>query len=70
LKQDCSREVFRLLKQRRALGALFALLAVGFLGIAWAAIYGASREGVGWAIGLAAVALALWFASLAFRALR
>jgi hypothetical protein len=58
------------LNQRRALGALFALLAVGFLGIAFAAVYGASRQGVGWAIALAAVALALWLGSLAYRALR
>jgi hypothetical protein len=68
--EDCSREVFGLLKQRRALGALFALLAIGFLGIAFAAIYGASGQAIAWAIGLAAVALAFWFASLAVKALR
>lgn len=58
------------MKQRRALGALFALLAVGFAGIAFAAAYGASNAGAGWVIALAAVALAVWLASLAFRALR
>jgi hypothetical protein len=68
--EDCSREVFELLKQRRALGALFALLAIGFTGIAFAAAYGARNVGAGWVIALAAVALAIWFASMAYRALR
>jgi hypothetical protein len=68
--KDCSREVFRPLNQRRALGALFALLAVGFLGIAFAAAYGARRELAGWAIALAALALAAWLGSMAFRAFR
>jgi hypothetical protein len=58
------------LKQRRALGALFSLLAIGFAGIAFAAAYGARNEGVGWAIALAAAALAVWLGMLAFRALR
>jgi hypothetical protein len=58
------------LKQRRALGALFALLAIGFAGIGFAAAYGAHNEVAGWAVGLAAVALALWFASMAYRGLR
>jgi hypothetical protein len=57
-------------KQRRALGALFALLAVGFAGIAFAAAYGARNAGAGWVIALAAVALAVWLASMAYRALR
>jgi hypothetical protein len=57
-------------KQRRALGALFALLAIGFAGMAFAAAYGASNVGAGWVIALAAVALAVWFASMAYRALR
>jgi hypothetical protein len=57
-------------KQRRALGALFALLAIGFAGIAFAAAYGASNVGAGWVIALAAVALAAWFGSMAYRALR
>jgi len=57
-------------KQRRALGALFALLAVGFAGIAFAAAYGSRNAGAGWVIALAAVALAVWLASMAYRALR
>jgi hypothetical protein len=57
-------------KQRQALGALFALLSIGFAGIAFAAAYGAGREMAGWAIVLAAAALAVWLASMAFRALR
>jgi hypothetical protein len=57
-------------KQRRALGALFALLSIGFAGIAFAAAYGARHEMAGWAIVLAAVALAVWLASMAIRALR
>lgn len=58
------------MKQRRALGALFLLLAIGMAGIAFGAAYGARHEGVGWAIALAAAALAVWLASMAFRALR
>ncbi|MFL5944754.1 MAG: hypothetical protein ACJ74D_06810 [Gaiellaceae bacterium] len=58
------------MKQRRALGALFFLLAVGLAGIAVGAIRGARDEGVGWAIAVAAAALAVWLASMAFRALR
>jgi hypothetical protein len=57
-------------KQRRALGALFFLLAVAFAGVAFAAVYGARDEGVGWAIAFAAAALAVWLASMAFRALK
>ena len=68
--QALSREVFEHLRQRRALGALFFLLAVGFAGIAFAAAYGARHVGAGWIIAVAAIALALWFASMAFRALR
>ena len=52
------------------MGALFALLAIGFVGLAFAAVSGASGEGVGWAIGLASVALAFWLASMAYKALR
>jgi hypothetical protein len=52
------------------LGALFGLLAVGFAGIAFAAAYGARNVGAGWVIAAAAVALAFWFASMAYRALR
>ena len=51
--------------QRRALGALFAVLALAFGGIAVAA--GAAGQ---WVILVAAAALALWMAGLALRALR
>ena len=52
------------------MGALFLLLAIGFAGVAAAAAYGARQEGVGWAIAVAAAAIAVWLASMAFRALR
>ena len=58
------------MRQRSALGALFLLLAIGFAGIAFAAAYGAHGELAGWAIAFASAALAVWFASLAVRALR
>jgi hypothetical protein len=58
------------LNQRRALGALFLVLALGMAGIAFAAAYGAHDESAGWIIAAAAAALAVWLASLAFRALR
>jgi hypothetical protein len=58
------------LKQRRALGALFLVLALGMAGIAFAAVYGARDVGAGWIVAVAAAALAVWLASLAFRALR
>jgi hypothetical protein len=51
--------------QRRALGALFSLLAVAFAGIAFAA--GTAKE---WIIVGAAAAIGLWMAGLAVRALR
>jgi hypothetical protein len=57
-------------KQKPALGALFALLAVGFAGIAFTALYGAGGDVARWIIALAAAALAVWLASMAFRALR
>ena len=58
------------MSQRRALGALFLVLAIGFAGVAFAAAYGAGRELAGWAIVLASAALAVWLGSMAFRALR
>jgi hypothetical protein len=58
------------MRQRPALGALFALLALAFAGGAFAAGYGAGGEVGRWVIALAAAALALWLASMAFRALR
>jgi hypothetical protein len=56
--------------QRRALGALFLFLAAAFAGIAYAAARAASDHAGLWAVATAAVALALWLAGLAFRALR
>jgi len=53
--------------QRRALGALFAFLALGFAGIAAAAASAGARS---WVVAAAAAAIAVWMASLAFRALR
>ena len=58
------------MKQRRALGALFAVLAIGFAGVAFAAAYGAGREAAGWTIVLASASLSVWLASMAFRAFR
>ena len=55
--------------QRRALGALFALIAVFFVGIAAAAYEAARDESLLWVIVLAASALALWMGSMAVRAL-
>jgi hypothetical protein len=51
--------------QRRALGGLFAVLAVAFAGIAIAA--GAAGQ---WVIVAAAAAIGLWLGGLAVRALR
>jgi hypothetical protein len=50
--------------QRRALGILFAVLALGFFGIAVAA----AGAGV-WVIVVAATALGLWLAGLSAKAL-
>jgi hypothetical protein len=57
-------------KQRRALGALFLILAIAMAGVAFGAAYGARHEAVGWAIAFAAGALAVWLGSMAFRAFR
>jgi hypothetical protein len=72
-RENCSRGLRQFpasVNQRRALGALFLLLAIGFAGVAFAAAYGAGREIVGWVIVLAAAALAVWLATMALRALR
>jgi hypothetical protein len=53
--------------QRRALGALFFLLAIAFAGIAYAGI---SAGGGAIVIGIAAAALAVWMSSMAARGLR
>jgi hypothetical protein len=56
--------------QRRALGALFLLLASGFAGVAYAAGDGAGDDVGRWVIVVAAAALAVWLATMAVRALR
>jgi hypothetical protein len=52
---------------RRPLGALFAVLAVGFLSIG---LYAADAGGAAWVIAAAAVFLAVWMGELAFKLLR
>ena len=59
--------------QRRALGALFALLCLFFAGIAAAAGYAGARgeaPAVAWAVAIAAGAIAVWLGSLAAAGLR
>jgi hypothetical protein len=56
--------------QRRALGALFALIAIFFVGIAVTAFEAAQDEPLIFVIVIAAGALALWMGSMAVRALR
>jgi hypothetical protein len=56
--------------QRRALGALFLVLALMLAGVATAAADAARHEASLVVIAFAAGALALWLALLAFRALR
>ena len=53
--------------QRRALGALFAVLAAG---LALIAVFSALEGGRAWIVAVAAAALALWLADVARRALR
>jgi hypothetical protein len=53
--------------RRPSLGALFALLAAGFLGIA---VYAALSGGAAWVIAVAGAALAAWMGELAYRSLR
>jgi Na+-transporting NADH:ubiquinone oxidoreductase subunit NqrE len=55
--------------QRRALGALFALIAIFFSGIAVTAFEATRDESWVWVIVFASSALALWMGSMAFRAL-
>jgi hypothetical protein len=62
--------ILLIMKQRPALGALFALLALAFAGVAFAAGNGAGGQAGRWIIALAAAVLAVWLASMAFRALR
>jgi hypothetical protein len=53
--------------RRRPLGALFAVLALGFLLIG---LYAADSGGAAWVIAVAGVLLALWMGELAFKMLR
>lgn len=55
------------MRQRRALGTLFGLLTLGFAGIAYTA---AQAGGSAWVIAVAAAALGVWMATLAWGALR
>ena len=55
--------------QRRALGALFLVLAAALAAVAVASIR--SHAGArGWVIGFAAAAIAVWLGGLSLRALR
>jgi hypothetical protein len=58
------------MRRRPALGALFIVLACGFAGVAYGAGRGAGDQAGRWVVAVAAGALALWLASMAFRALR
>jgi hypothetical protein len=57
-------------RQRRALGALFALLALGFAGIAVAAATSGAGVTQRVVVTVAAAAIALWLATFALRALK
>jgi hypothetical protein len=56
--------------QRRALGILFAVLALVFAAIAIAALVGAGGGAKGWVIAVGALALGAWLGSLAVSAFR
>jgi len=56
--------------QKRALGVLFAGLAVALVLTAIAAITGSGDSAARWIVALAALALALWLASMALSAFR
>ena len=58
------------MRQKPALGALFSLLAIGFVGVAYTAVHGAGGDVGRWVIGVAAAALAIWLATMAVRAFR
>ena len=55
---------------RRALGALFALLAFALAGVAFEAARGAGGAAGRWIVAFAAAALAVWLGTLAVRALK
>jgi hypothetical protein len=56
--------------QKRALGALFGVLAAALIAVAGAAIAGAGADVGRWVIALAALAIAAWLGSLALSAFR
>ena len=56
--------------QQRALGTLFAFLAVAFAGIAFAAAASGSGGAGRWVIAVAAGAIGLWLLGLAVRGFR
>jgi hypothetical protein len=56
--------------QRRALGALFTLLALALAGVAYESAHGAGGSAGRWIVAAASAAIAIWLATLAFRALR
>ena len=56
--------------QRRALGALFLVLAFFFAGIAVTAARADAGRAARWVVALTAAVLALWVAGLAVNALR
>jgi hypothetical protein len=56
--------------QRRALGTLFALLALGLAGLAFESARGAGGSAGRWIVAVAAAALAVWLGTMALRALR
>ena len=58
------------MSQRRVLGALFTVLALGLAGVAVAAADGAGSAVGRWIIVAAAAAIAVWLGSMAFRALK
>ena len=53
--------------RRPALGALFALIAIGFAGVAYAA---AVAGDAAWVVAGAAALLAIWMGELAWKSLR
>ena len=56
--------------QRRALGALFLVLAAAFAGVAWTAAAADTDSPARWIVAPAAAVIAVWLAGLALRALR
>ncbi len=70
LREPQGGEYYAARVQRRALGILFAGLAVVLAATAAAALIGAGGNAKGWVVAVAALAIAGWLASLAVSALR